>query len=183
MVASVFKWSLLLLLQVNSLPDISSYSLFKAPDASIAFHPFFVSVTEFNHNQKEKSVEISCKMFADDFENTLKNQYKTVIDITHPKDPKQVEKYVFEYLQKHLQVKINGKAVTLQFIGYEKEEEAVWGYLQVNNVPVVKKIEVMNNVLYEANTLQTSIMHATVGGARKSTRLMYPDTTAVFEWP
>ena len=182
MVASVYKWSLLAVLQTGSLFLFSSYVPRELSYSNVSLHPFFVSVTEFNHNQKEKTVEISCKLFADDFENTLKAQYKTVIDITHPKDPKQVEKYVFDYLQKHLQVKINGKPVTFQFIGYEKEEEAVWGYLQINNVPVLKKMEVTNNILYEANNMQTSIMHATAAGTRKSTRLMYPDTQASFEW-
>ncbi|MGF0248662.1 DUF6702 family protein, partial [Rhodococcus erythropolis] len=87
---------------------------------------FYVSVTEFNHNQKEKTLEISCKMFAEDFENTLKSGTKTNVDITHPKDPKLVEKLVFEYIQKHLQLKVNGRPVIFQFIGYEKEEESVW---------------------------------------------------------
>ena len=41
------------------------------------FHPFFVSVTEMNHNAKDKTLEISCKLFADDFEKGLEQVYKT----------------------------------------------------------------------------------------------------------
>ena len=182
MAVAGFQWLLLILLQVNSFSaSVLSYEEHVTPAKSYV-HPFYVSVTEFNHNQKDKTIEISCKMFAEDLENTLKSQYKTNVDITHPKDAKLVEKYVYEYLQKHFQLKVNGKAVTLQFVGYEKEEEAVWGYLQVNNVPVVKKIEVTNNILYELYNTQISIMHASVGGARKSTRLVYPDTQASFEF-
>ncbi|MEO5998992.1 MAG: DUF6702 family protein [Chitinophagaceae bacterium] len=182
MLPSIFKRSSWVMLLIGSVFVFSSYVPKDAPYTHNLSHPFFVSVTEFNHNQKEKIVEISCKMFADDFENALKAQYKTVIDITHPKDPKQVEKYVFDYLQKHMQVKINGKPVIFQFIGYEKEEDAVWGYLQINNVAVLKKMEVTNNILYETNNMQTSIMHATAAGTRKSTRLVFPDTVASFEW-
>jgi hypothetical protein len=183
MLSLLFKWSLLIVLQVNSaaafFSPLNGYEYTSV--RGISLHPFFVSVTEFNHNQKEKTLEISCKMFAEDFENALKTQFKTTVDFSHPKN-KQAEKYVFEYLQKHLQIKINGKAVNYHFVGYEKEEEAVWGYLQVNNVPTVKKIEVTNNILYEVYNTQISIMHATVGGSRKSTRLIYPDTQASFEW-
>jgi hypothetical protein len=183
MVASVFKWFLPVMLQFNIASlFLSPVSTPQAEAIVGSYHPLYVSDTEFNHNLKEKSLKIRCKLFADDFENTLKNQYKTPIDIAHPKDVKQLEKYIYEYLQKHLQLRINGKAVTLQFIGYEKEEEAVWGYLQVNNVPQVKKIDVMNDLLYEFNNTQISIMHATVAGARKSTRLVFPDTQASFEW-
>ncbi|MEJ7769585.1 MAG: DUF6702 family protein, partial [Chitinophagaceae bacterium] len=145
-------------------------------------HPFFVSVTEFNHNQKDNNLEISCKLFADDFENTLKKQYKTNIDLTHPQDVKQVEKIILEYVQKHLRVKLNSRQVILHLIGFEKENEAIWCYLQVNNVPAVRKLEITNNLLYEKYDTQISIMHASVGGNRKSTRLVYPDSLAEFEW-
>ncbi len=182
MAASGFKWLLLIMLQVNSFSASFFPHKEHVASAKAYAHPFYVSVIELDHNQRDKTIEISCKMFAEDFENTLKAQYKTNVDITHPKDAKLVEKYVYEYLQKHLQLKVNGKAITLQFIGYEKEEEAVWCYLQLNNVPVVKKIEVTNNILYELYNTQISIMHASVGGSRKSTRLVYPDTQASFEF-
>ncbi len=175
------KRLLLIMLTISFCSAFSTLAGDGIPYKSIA-HPFFVSVTELNHNEKDKTVEISCKMFAEDFENTFRTQYKINIDITHPKDTKLIEKYVYEYLQKHLQLKINGKAVTFQFIGYEKEEEALWGYLQVNNIPAVKKIELTNNILYESYNTQISIMHASVGGSRKSTRLVYPDTQAIFEF-
>lgn len=182
MAESLLKWPLLKMLQISFFLILFSTLALDANPFKTTVHPFFVSVTEFNHNQNDKTIEISCKMFAEDFENTLKNQYKINIDITHPKDAKLVEKHMYEYLQKHLQLKINGKPITFQFIGYEKEDEALWGYLQVNNLPVVKKIEVMNNILYESYNTQISIMHASVGGTRKSTRLVYPDTQASFEF-
>src|SRR5438105_13172284 len=119
MVSALFKWFSILLLLLGSAYSYpaSGRRLF----GNETVHPFYISVTEFNHNQKENIVEISCKMFADDFENILRAQYKTSIDITHPKDIKQLEKLMYDYVQKHLQLKINGKPVSLQFVGYEKE--------------------------------------------------------------
>ena len=38
-----------------------------------AGHPFFVSVTEINHNAKDKTIEIACKIFTDDFETLSKS--------------------------------------------------------------------------------------------------------------
>ncbi len=49
------------------------------------FHPFYVSVTEINHNAKEQTLEISCKMFAEDLEEILKKNYKTAIDLSAEK--------------------------------------------------------------------------------------------------
>ncbi|MEJ7736529.1 MAG: DUF6702 family protein [Chitinophagaceae bacterium] len=145
-------------------------------------HPFFVSVTELNHNQAENTLEISCKMFADDFENALKAKHKTGVDITHPKDPRQADKLVFEYIQKHLQIKVNEKPVNLEYIGFEKESEAVWCYMQVKDISRIRKLEIMNNLLYEMYNTQIGIIHASAGGQRKSTRLNFPDTSATFQW-
>lgn len=145
-------------------------------------HPLFVNVLEFNHNSKDNILEVSCKMYFDDFENALKASYKIPVDITHPKDVKALEKMMFEYIQKHLQLKINGKAVQLQYVGYEKENEALWTYIQVNNVTAVKKLEISNNLMYELYNTQISIMHAAVGGVRKSTKINNPDTQASFDW-
>ncbi len=145
-------------------------------------HPLFVSVTELTHNTKENIVEVSCKMFADDCEKTLEQMTKTDVDISHPKDVKQLEKWLNEYIQKHLQMKVNGKPATLQWVGYEKESESVWCYLQVNDIKAVKKLELTNSLLYDMYNTEISIMHAMVGGNRKSIRINYPDTNALFDF-
>lgn len=178
MVVSLRKW-----LAILPVLLVCTYG-FRAPEVMgrNEEHPFYVSVTELNHNQQENILEISCKMFADDFETTIKTQYKTTIDISHPRDTLQAEKLVSDYIQKHLQLKVNGKALSLQFLGYEKESESVWCYLQVSGMSQVKKLEITNRLLYEIDKTQMGIVHAVVGGVRKSTRLVNPEAVAMFEW-
>ena len=173
MVTALFKWFVFACLLMNSRVDQ------KLLDSG---HPFYVTVTEINHNAKEANLEISCKMFADDFENTLKSANQIPIDIVHPKDRKQLENMIAAYLQKHLQFKVNGKPVTTQFVGFEKENESVWCYLEVNQVPEVKKLDIMNDLLYESHDSQISIMHVIVAGNRKSTKLVYPDKNTSLEF-
>lgn len=145
-------------------------------------HPLFISVTEFNHNAKENLLEISCKIFADDCEKTLSQQTKTIVDVSHPKDVKLLEKLLNDYIQKHLQLKVNGKTASMQYVGYEKESESVWCYLQVPDVKSLKKLDVTNSLLYDMYNTQIGIMHASVGTIRKSLRINYPETQAVFEF-
>ena len=40
-------------------------------------HPIYVSVTEIQHNVKDKSLEVSCKIFTGDFEAILKSKTKS----------------------------------------------------------------------------------------------------------
>ncbi|SRR5579871_193230 len=145
-------------------------------------HPFYVSVTEINHNAKDKTLEISCKMFTNDFEKALEKVFHTKADLTEPKDKNASDKMIFEYIQKHLQIKVDGKLQPLQFVGSENQAEATWSYFQVNNVPAVKRIDVMNNILYETFESEINIMHVSVMGNRKSLEVTNPNSNASFEW-
>lgn len=145
-------------------------------------HPIFVSVTEIEHNAKDKTLEISCKIFTDDFEKTLRQQYNTHIDLLNPKEKAAMEKLVSDYVLKHLTVKADGKPATLQYLGYEQQEEGIESYYQVNNIASLKKIEVTDSILYEYKKEQISIIHVIVNGNRKSTKLVNPDDKASFEF-
>ncbi len=145
-------------------------------------HPFFVSVTEINHNEKQHLLEISCKTFVDDMEKTLRKQYNEQVELSNPKDQKKAQQMLSEYLKKHLQLKVDGKPVTLEFVGFETEGASLWTYLQVSAVNSVHKIEITNTILYEMYDTQISIMHAQVGGVKKSTRINNPDSYAGFEF-
>jgi len=145
-------------------------------------HPFYVSVTEINHNEKQQTLEISCKIFLDDMEKTLEKQTKTPVELTKPKDLKKAQQMVGEYFKKHLLLKVDGKPVTMDFVGFEAEGASLWTYMQVNAVTGVHKIEITNTILYEMYDSQISIMHVQAGGNKKSTRINKPDSYASFEF-
>src|SRR5450432_4326096 len=123
-------------------------------------HPFYVSVTEINHNAKEKTIEISCKVFLEDLEKTIKKQLNSAVELTNPKDLKKAQQQVSDYVKKHLIIKIDGKPVNLEFIGYEVEGASLWSYYQVKDIASVHKIELSNNLLYEMYDSQIGIVHA-----------------------
>jgi len=141
-------------------------------------HPIYVSVIEIEHNAKDKTLEISCKIFTDDFEKTLRQVYKTHVDLLKPADKEAMNKLVNGYVQKHLQINVDGKDVQLKFLGYEQIEEGIYSYYQADNINTVKNITVTDDILYEYKDQQMSLIHVTVNGIRKSTKLNNPDTKA-----
>lgn len=143
-------------------------------------HPIFVSVTEINHNASNKTLEISCKIFTDDFEQTLRQQNKVKVDLLDPAYKKTMTILVNNYIQKHLQLKVDDKNVALQFLGFEQQEEGVTSYLQANNIATVKKLTVTDNILYESRPQQMQIIHVMVKGERKSSRLENPGEIVSF---
>lgn len=145
-------------------------------------HPIYVSVVEIEHNATEKSLEISCRIFTDDFEKTLRDVYPVKIDLLNPALHEAMGRFVSEYVLNHLKLKIDGKPVHLRYLGYEEVEEAISSYYQVDQVKSVARFDIENDILYSYKKEQMGIMHITVGGERKSLRLLNPDKTAVVEF-
>ncbi len=167
MVISVCKWFLL--------PVFILFSGFET-----MVHPFYASVTEIQHNAREKTLELSCRMFTDDLENTINRLYKMHIDLSAPADSAMIKTLVTHYIEKHLLIKADGKSAILWMAGYEREKGATWFYLQADGISTAQKIEITNSLLYESFPSQMSIMHVTVNGKRKSTQLTNPDKNVLF---
>ena len=149
----------------------------------VPIHPIFVSVTEINHNARDKNLEIACKIFTDDLETVLAKATGQKIDLFNPKDTALTGRQISDYISKHLLLKVDGKPVTLSFLGFEREQDAVWSYFEVNNVAgVPKNLAIMNNLLYDNFKQQINLMHVTVAGKRQSTKLDYPESDAAFAW-
>jgi hypothetical protein len=170
----LYKWFLLLHLTVlQAMPHVSSG----------AVHPFFISVTEIEHNAKEKTLEISCKIFTDDFEKTLRQNYAgTAVDLINVKNKAAMDRIVTDYIQRHFTLKVNDSDVALKYVGFQRQEEAVYTFFEVENISAVKKIAVTDNLLYDYKKEQVSMVHVTVGGALKSTRMNNPEDKHVFEF-
>lgn len=93
MVILLYKWFIasLLLVPGNNIPgDRSTYSL---------DHPFYVTVTEISHNAGDKNLEISCKIFTDDFETALLKENGVKIDLSNVRDKQVADKQIAEYLK------------------------------------------------------------------------------------
>lgn len=177
MAAQLYQWFLFLLLPFGLLAGGQP-----ATHATAAFHPFYVSVTEVHHNSKDRTLEISCKVFADDMEDVLKRNYKRAVDLTDTRQQAVNNGLVSDYIQKHLSVAADGKGQQLSYVGFEKEAESVYCYFEVTGLPTVRKIDLTNSILQDLTDKQINILHVVVGGNRKSYKLDYPHKQASFSF-
>jgi hypothetical protein len=146
------------------------------------FHPFYVSVTEITHNAKAKEYEISCKMFAEDMEQTLKKNTGTVVDLSSEAQHAQNDKLMAAYMQQRLSVAADGKALKLHYLGFEREKEAVWCYFEVPGAEAPRKVDVQTSILHDFTEKQINIVHVSVYGKRQSQKIDYPNKNASFSF-
>lgn len=141
-------------------------------------HPFHMSVVEMNHNAQDKTLEISCKIFTDDFEKVLAKNYNTKVDLINPPNKAAMDSLVKKYVFSHFALNVNGKSGSLVYIGFETDKEASYAYVEVDNVNAVSKVDIYNNLMYDMFDDQVNIMHVIVAGKRQSTKLTFPDKQA-----
>jgi hypothetical protein len=182
MATSFYKWLALPLFSMG-LWFNGDHSLLTRNGGSATVHPIHISTVEINHNATDKSLEITCKIFWDDFESILtkKNNNKRV-DLTNEKNLQDNNRLVAAYINSHLSITVDAKPLTLSFVGFEKEDVVVYSYLEVTNVTSLKNISINDNLMHDMFDDQTNIVHVIFNGNRKSTKLDYPATVAKIEF-
>jgi hypothetical protein len=135
-------------------------------------HPLHLSVMEIAHDQKEKELEITLRVFIDDLQSAIRNKLNQEdLDILHPANTTS-DKLIWEYLQPHLSVQLDGKRQTIKYLGHEADADALTFYIQVQPVKTWKTIEIKNSILTELFEDQSNLVNITLGEKTKSLRLM-----------
>ncbi len=143
-------------------------------------HPFYLSITDIKYNDKNKSMEIACKMFTNDLEDALKRTTKTSVDLINPKNKKETEKIIFDYITKRLNINLNGKPRTLKCIGFEKEDDVVWTYMEIEKCEKPKQLNITTSLLYDFLKEQINLVSFEVGGNKQSSKVSNPDKEIKF---
>jgi hypothetical protein len=131
-------------------------------------HPFYVSVTEINHNPEAASLEISIKMFADDLEDALQQRFGETMHLGLEDEHPDADVYLALYLKDELQIEVDGQPVTFAYLGKDANLEAAWCFLEIKNVPAPREVQVRNTLLTELFETQKNMVHVRIGGETQS---------------
>lgn len=145
-------------------------------------HPYYVSVVDIKHDAKQKALQVSARLFTNDLEDALRKTNKKTIDLLNPKIRSEVDSALFHYIKERFQISLNSKGQTLTYIGYEKEEESIWVYLEIKKAVQPKKINITTMLLYDFLPQQINIIHAEINGVKKSSKVTNPDSKIEFSF-
>src|SRR3954470_7165735 len=85
-------------------------------------HPIHVSVTEIEYSDKNKSLQITTRIFIDDLELSIRKQTKLEsLDLLEPGPGMTKDQLVKAYLKEHFKVSIDGKPATINYLASEIE--------------------------------------------------------------
>jgi hypothetical protein len=139
--------------------------------ADISLHEFYVSVCHINHNAADKTLELTFKLFTDDFERVLESIVEERLYLGNENEHAHTDNYVAEYLQQHFTLVVNGDSVQGEYLGKEVEVHNTWCYVEVTGIERVDSLVVHNSLLIDVFEEQSNIVHAKVGKLKKSLSL------------
>lgn len=146
--------------------------------SGFVLHKFYISHHSIEY--KNQTLQITVKVFTDDLELALKKADPS-IKIDENSDPKVLGPKIMTYYKEHLQLK-SDKALALQWVGYELENDLVWIYLEVPALASAPtSLEISCTALTEIYEDQINLFRVDCGELKETFSLRKDDTTKKVE--
>ncbi|MGA8854606.1 MAG: DUF6702 family protein [Christiangramia sp.] len=126
-------------------------------------HESYLSVTEIDYNQEQKSIQIVSRVFINDFEDVLSKRYQKDISLSYKADLEKNKEIIARYLDKKLVVTVDGKQRKLNFLGSKFDADQLVLFIESQNVESFGKVKVENLILTDLFDAQKNIVHVRKG--------------------
>jgi len=138
------------------------------PLFAFTLHKYYVSLTEIEYVEKQKSVQIISSIFIDDLEVDMRKQSNKVFNIDTKQEVDSIDNYFKNYLHQHFQITINDSINKYNYIGKEYEDNIVHFYLEVPNIQHLNSIQIINTSLFQSFENQQNIVKINVKDFNKT---------------
>ena len=149
---------------------------------SFTLHKYYVSVTEIIYNENTEQLEVSLKVFNDDWQNALDHKLGNPVLIGSKNEYAQIDSLIESYISNNFYIKINSEIKELKIIGREMEGEATWIYMYVDVKQEIHSIEVKNSLLTEIFDEQRNVIQLNFNNTSRSALLTKSRNKKLFEF-
>lgn len=117
----------------------------------ISDHQFHISKTQIAYNETDNALQVSMHVFIDDLEEALRRRGKDKLFINTEKEDIEAESAIVAYISEVFSISVGEKALPFTFIGKESSDDlqAIWCYLEFENVGTVDHLTIENGLLME----------------------------------
>ena len=134
-------------------------------------HPFHVSVCEIEFRKDTKTIQVSQRIFIDDFTAGLKERFDIELVLEDESTASLRDSLIEIYILENILILVDGKEKKRTYVGNEFEEDGIWCYLEYVSVKKIALLEVKNTILFDTYDDQANIIHFNSGEYEKSIKL------------
>ena len=135
-------------------------------------HETYLSVTEIEYKQDQKSFQIISRVFINDLEDVLSKRYQKEVSLSYKEDLKTNKDLIEKYINKKFSITVNGKKQELKLLGSKFDADQIVMYVEVTNVENFNSITVENLILTDLFDAQKNIVHVKKGDEIESMLLV-----------
>jgi hypothetical protein len=143
---------------------------------AMGLHRFYTAIYQINYVAEKKMIQITTRIFADDLNDALKNQYhKNTFLGTEKETPEDIV-LMKKYLSENFKLTVNGKPQDMNYLSDEVEDNVFICYLNIKDVSKIYSLAIENSILIEIHPEQQNIIQFNNNGTKKSL-LLSSETT------
>lgn len=144
---------------------ILSFSLLTA-------HDYHLGLTEIVHNKEAKTLEGSIRLFTEDLDKAIEQGLFTKLQLNSLDEHQESDTYINKYIEQNLSIEVNNKLKAYNYIGKEYEEDAIWIYVEVENIKKIKQLSIKNTLIQDLYDDQKNILNVIIEGKTRGKTLV-----------
>lgn len=162
-------------------PLAAALLLFPLAGARPSLHAYHSTITELRYNSAKKQLELSVKVFVDDFEKALSQGQPTHVNLTDA-GPRPLV-LADAYFQRTLQIStVAGARLPMQVLGMQAENDGYWFYCKVPLPGPIAGIKLRQAVLLDAFSDEMNIVNVEANGQKQSALFRAGHEEEVMKW-
>lgn len=150
--------------------------------SSFGAHKYYLSVTDLEYNEEQKTIQIITRLFYDDLEAVLQTRYMETLKVDPSENQEILDKYISKYLKQKMEVVVNDTPRQLQFLGKEYEDDYVVCYIEITEIEHIERVSLKSTVLLDLSPEQKNMVHTKILGKKKSLLLQDGNTNALLNF-
>jgi len=146
--------------------------------AFTSVHKFYLSVTNIGYSEKDKTLQITTRIFIDDMEKLLDERYDLKAQFGTEIESKLADEYLEKYFKTKMLFEIDGEQREYRFLGKKYDTDMMICYLEITKIEIdkIKSIQIQNEILTDLFDDQQNVVHFKIKGKKKSFVLLKSDT-------
>ena len=114
----------------------------------VEFHEYYVSTTEVDYIKEKNLMQITIRIFIDDFEEIVK-QKNNNLKVAPDSNSKKINEILNQYIFEKFKISVNDQELIYEFIGKEYKSDMIQAYYEAEINNIIKNISFENYILFD----------------------------------
>ena len=145
-------------------------------------HKYYVSTSLYEFSEDSNSLQITMKIFKDDFTNLINKKEGVELDKLKDLNSIKIKSKISKYLFSNLSLFFDNNKYEPIYLGAKQDTEMITFFLEIENLPSYKLIKLKNTVLFDMFNKQQNIVHFKKGTKKRSFVLRKDKGVTTFEF-